>query len=119
MQRIQHWQDIVSVVVGLWLIASPWTLGIHGPLAAQGNFVVLGAVLIGFVVTEFFIQESWEEWSELVIGLWLVGSPWVLEFTDNRVAMQNAIGCGLLLSVLALWVLFTDSSFGLARRRAH
>ena len=120
--RIKHWQDVVSVVVGLWLMASPWVLGIQKPLAAEGSFVILGAVLIGFVVTEFFIRESWEEWSELAIGLWLIASPWILEFTDVRAAMQNAIACGVVLSVLALWVLGTDDALGgwLHRfRRAH
>ena len=112
MKRIKHWQDLVSVLVGLWLVASPWALGIRGPLAAQGDFIVLGVVLLGFVVTEFFIQESWEEWSELVIGLWLVASPWILEFTDVRVATQNAVACGLLLSGLAVWVLGTDDALG-------
>lgn len=110
--RIKHWQDVVSVAVGLWLIASPWALGIHGPLAAQGNFVVLGVVLLGFVLTEFFIQESWEEWSELVIGLWLIASPWVLEFTGVGAAMENAIACGVILVVLAVWVLGTDDALG-------
>ncbi len=119
--KLKHWQDVVSVVVGLWLIASPWALGIHDHMAAIGNFVVLGAVLLGFAITEFFIPESWEEWSELVIGLWLIGSPWVLEFATIPAATQNAIGCGCLLVVLAVWVLVTDDSFGgrlFQRRRA-
>lgn len=110
--RLKHWQDVVSALVGVWLIASPWALGIHEPLAAIGNFAILGAVLLGFALTEFFIPESWEEWSELVIGLWLLGSPWILEFAHVRVALQNAIACGTIVSVLALWVLGTDDAFG-------
>ena len=109
--KLKHWQDVVSVLVGLWLIASPWVLGIHN-LAATGNFVFLGACLIGFAFTEMFLPESWEEWSELVIGLWLLGSPWILEFKDIQPAFNNAIGCGALVALLALWVLGTDRDLG-------
>jgi hypothetical protein len=120
MKRIGHWQDIVSVVMGVWLIVSPWVLGVHAPLQAIGNFVAIGIVLGAFALTEMFIPEAWEEWSELVLGAWLIASPWVLEFTDMRVAVQNAVACGLVVSVLALWVIGTDGAFGgWLRRRAR
>ena len=118
MKRIKHWQDLVSIVVGAWLIASPWVLGIQGPLQAIGDFVVIGIVLAAFAVTEVFLPEPWEEWSEVVLGLWLIASPWVLEFTNAPVAMRNAIACGAIVAVLGAWVLLTDREFGgwLARR---
>jgi hypothetical protein len=112
MKRIRHWQDYVSVLVGIWLMVSPWALGIHGNLAAIGNSVVIGAVMVAFAVVALFIHESWEEWSEIVLGLWLMGSPWILEFTGIPIAMQNALLCGGLITVLALWVLGTDDDFG-------
>jgi hypothetical protein len=28
--RIQHWQDVASLVVGAWLVASPFVLGMAG-----------------------------------------------------------------------------------------
>lgn len=119
MKRVGHWQDFVSVAMGVWLIVSPWVLGIHAPLQAIGDFVAIGIVLAAFALTEVFVPEAWEEWSELVLGLWLIASPWVLEFSNVPLAMQNAVVCGLLVSVLALWVIFTDSAFsGWIRRRS-
>jgi len=112
MKRITHWQDYVSVLVGIWLMVSPWVLGIQGNLAAIGNCVVIGGVMVAFAVVEMFIHESWEEWSEIVLGAWLIGSPWILEFTGIPVAMQNALICGGIVTVLALWVLATDRDFG-------
>ena len=119
MKRVGHWQDYVSIAMGAWLIVSPWVLGIHAPLQAIGNFVAIGVVLGAFAHTEVFVPEAWEEWSELVMGLWLIGSPWVLEFRDVPVAMQNAVASGLVVSVLAVWVIFTDGAFsGWIRRRS-
>lgn len=112
MKRLKHWQDVVSVVVGLWLIASPWVLGLRGPLQALGDFVVIGAVLAGFALTAVFLPESWEEWSELVLGLWLVASPWILGFNDVQPALLNAVASGGIVTVLAVWVLGTDAEFG-------
>jgi hypothetical protein len=109
---IKHWQDVVSVLVGIWLIASPWVLGFSGPLQAVGGFVALGVLLAICAVTEMFIPEPWEEWSELLLGLWLIGSPWVLEFTQVQAAAQNAVTCGTIVCVMAVWVLVTDPEWG-------
>jgi hypothetical protein len=110
--KLKHWQDIASVVLGVWLIASPWVLGIRGPLQAIGDFVAIGAVLGAFALTAVFIPESWEEWSDLVLGLWLIASPWILGFTDVPLAVENAMVCGGIITVLAVWVLGTDDEYG-------
>jgi hypothetical protein len=113
LKRMKHWQDVVSVLVAVWLMASPWVLGFsHANLAAVGNCVMIGAVLFAFEMVELFVPESWEEYSELVMGAWLIGSPWVLEFTGVQVAKQNAMAVGVITCLLALWVLVTDDEFG-------
>ena len=112
MKRIKHWQDLVSLLVGAWLIASPWILDFHAPLTAVGNSVAIGAVMVAFALGALFVPEAWEEWSELVLGLWLIASPWVLEFAQVQPALQNALFCGIVVSVLALWVLGTDDEYG-------
>jgi len=112
MKRIKHWQDLVSALIGAWLIVSPWALGIHEPLTAVGNFVAIGAVMLAFALGALFVPEAWEEWSEFVLGLWLVASPWVLEFAGVPLALQNALLCGIVQAILALWVLGTDDEYG-------
>jgi len=119
LKRMKHWQDVVSVLVAIWLMASPWVLGFaHTHLAATGNCVMIGAVLFAFEMVELFVPESWEEYSELVMGLWLIGSPWILEFTGVAAAKQNVIAVGVVTCLLALWVLVTDDEFGWFTRRA-
>ena len=117
--HMRHWQDVMSVLVGLWLIASPWALGLdaHTSLPAFGTFVVIGIALVACSVTEFFIHESWEEYSELYLAVWLIASPWVQEYKTLTVARDNAVACGLLVLVMAVWVLATDNEFGWRRRR--
>src|SRR5262245_46730525 len=42
--RIQHWQDAASLLVGVWLVLSPFALGFSG--AAAGMTIALGLGVI-------------------------------------------------------------------------
>lgn len=46
----------------------------------------------------------WEEWVNVVLGVWLILSPWILGFSGMTGAMWNAVIVGLLVGVLALSV---------------
>ena len=46
--RIQHWQDIASLLLGVWLVVSPFVLGFAG--AATWITIVLGLFVILFAV---------------------------------------------------------------------
>ena len=118
-RHMKHWQDGASALVGVWLMASPWVLGLdlHTNVAAFGCFEVIGLLLFACGVCEFFIAESWEEYSELYLGALLLVSPWMLEYKAALpTATTNAMVCGGIVLVMALWVLVTDDQFGWARR---
>jgi len=120
-RHMKHWQDVASTLVGVWLIASPHLLGIgaRDNVAAFWCFTVIGVLLCACAVCEFFIPESWEEYSELYLAALLLLSPLMLEFKANVVATNNALACGALVLVLAVWVLATDDQFGWIRRRPN
>ena len=47
----------------------------------------------------------WEEWLNLIVGLWLIVSPWVLKFPHTS-AMRTDVIIGVIVAVLAaaeLW----------------
>ena len=68
--RIQHWQDVASLVVGAWLVVSPFVLGMAG--AAVWLTIALGLGVILFAVEAFVIPSYLEEWGEMLLGLALV-----------------------------------------------
>ncbi|MBI4993473.1 SPW repeat protein [Candidatus Wolfebacteria bacterium] len=45
-------------------------------------------------------------WFLLVLGLWILISPWALGFSSFNTAMWSNVASGLLISVCALWGLF-------------
>ena len=68
--RIQHWQDVASLLVGVWLVVSPFVLGFAG--AAVWLTIALGLGVILFAVEAFVIPSYLEEWGEMLLGLALV-----------------------------------------------
>jgi hypothetical protein len=101
----RHWEDWASLVLGLWLFVSPWVLQYRETTAAKSAFVV-GFLLI---VTELIALSAflvWEEWFSVILGAWLVISPWVLGAAF--VPTVNFVIVGLLVLVLALYVIWEE-----------
>ncbi len=44
----------------------------------------------------------------LLMGIWVAVSPWVLKVADQRELMWNGLVVGLAVLVLALWEMRTD-----------
>ena len=59
-----------------------------------------------------YIPPAWEEWTNVVLGVWLAISPWVLGFSSHFAAMVNAVIVGVVVAALALWALGTDKDIG-------
>ena len=49
-------------------------------------------------------MRKWQDWANLVLGLWLVLSPLILGFSGTSSATWNAVILGLLVGLLALSV---------------
>ena len=106
--RIQHWQDAASLLVGVWLVLSPFALGFSG--AAAGMTIALGLGVILFAVEAFFIRSYLEEWGELLLGLALLLAPWAVGYETSSAMVSSALAV-ILVIVLAGWELLTDRDF--------
>ena len=117
---IKHWQDPLNLILGIWMIVSPWVLRYQTDMtlnavmsnAATSNAVLLGILIAAAALVALFRVMAWEEWVNVVLGVWLVISPWVLGFSSLATAMWNAVIVGIVVAVLALWALGTDKDIG-------
>ncbi len=102
-----NWQDIVCLVLGVWLVASPWVLGFTAIQAATWNAVILGFVIVLMSAAELVKFHDWEEWTDVLVGGWLAISPWVLGFPaeagGTALFTANFVVVGLLVLAMAAW----------------
>lgn len=106
MKLERRWQDWANVVLGIWLIVSPFVLGYAetGTLAAPHSYAIGIAVAV-FALAALYRFYRWEEGVNLVLGLWLVAAPFVLNFSNVEPALWNHVVVGILIGVDALSVL--------------
>lgn len=117
MENRQHWQDWLTGIVGVWLIVSPWVLGYAtpadgAPSVVTWNFILSGAVAIVFAGAALMAYRMWEEWVEVILGLWLIASPWILQFTASDPAFWSAVLGGVVIVLSAGWSLFEEQQAG-------
>lgn len=117
----KRWQDWVNVLLGLWLSISPWVLGyrVEAP-NAMWNALILGVAIFAFALIAVNMPRVWEEWVNLILGLWMIISPWVVRFSSHRSAATNAVIVGIIVALLALGAMLRDPGFEKWRRdRSH
>ena len=99
------WQDWVNLVAGGWLFAAPWILGYDDLPAASWNSWIFGVIVVVVSAAALVQFAPWEEWVNVVIGVWLLISPWMLNFArpETQQAQWNSVIIGLIIGSLALW----------------
>lgn len=99
----QRWQDWLNLILGLWLLTAPFFgVGATTGAAAWDGYIfgAIVALLSGWALRQ---PQAWEEWLNLVIGLWLIAAPFVLGFTTETAALWNHVVVGLVVGADALW----------------
>ncbi|MDN5004696.1 SPW repeat protein [Bradyrhizobium sp. GCM10027634] len=105
------WEDWCGMLLGALIAASPWFPIQDGAMTAGHQTVVLNTVAIGLVVfglsqLEYVALQRWQEVTTIVIGLWLVTSPYVLGYSGEgflRIYHTSLGGVVVLLGALQLW----------------
>ncbi|MGE5271081.1 MAG: SPW repeat protein [Thiohalocapsa sp.] len=65
--------------------------------------VGLAVVLLAIVAVEAF--KAWEDWANVILGGWLLISPWVLGFSASNALMWNAVIFGAAVVGFAGWAI--------------
>src|SRR5262245_18819571 len=98
--------DVANLVLGAVLFFSPWIFG-FGPGRAAQNANIAGIVIVALAIAALAAFAVWEEWVNLIVGLWTLVSPWVLGF-QGTTAMTVHVIIGAAVAILAaieLWMM--------------
>ncbi|MBV8667338.1 MAG: SPW repeat protein [Burkholderiaceae bacterium] len=105
-----RWQDWIKLLLGLWLVASPWVLGYTLYHTATANACAVGAALtlsnfMGVAKLNAPGQEVFKETGHIALAGWLIISPYALDFASLQNVTGNAVATGAATLVLAAWQL--------------
>jgi hypothetical protein len=98
MKRHQ-WQDWINLLLGLWMIASTWIVGSDAGSAAIVNYYVVGLAVAASAIAALTAFQIWEEWVNLVLGTWLLVSPWFLGLSAMSAIGLNSLAIAILIVV--------------------
>ncbi|HTV38290.1 MAG TPA: SPW repeat protein [Xanthobacteraceae bacterium] len=91
--------DVVNLALGGMLFFSPWLFGL--PTGAQWQTAsIVGIVIAVLSIAALAAFAVWEEWLNLLAGLILIVSPWLLGFQDSQ-AMTIDVAIGVVVATLA------------------
>jgi SPW repeat len=91
--------DVYNLCFAAFLFASPWLFAFasrNGKLDDWISSAAVAAIAIAAIVG----YANWKEWLNILLGAWLIVSPWVLGFAHTK-AMHFSIATGILVAFMA------------------
>jgi general stress protein CsbA len=90
------WQQIVSLLLGLWLMAAPAVFGYGDPVRTNNHIV---GPLVAAVATIAISEVTRPvRWVNVALGIWLLMAPWALGYGSTSAWVQSlVIGAALAL----------------------
>jgi len=109
----RHWEDWCCLALGAVILVSPVIAQTVDFPSATLNALLVGLLLMLLAWQELMLFESWEDYLELGLGLWLIASPWVFGYSHLGFATAMHVVLGTLVAALAVLEFYQD------RRAAH
>jgi hypothetical protein len=91
--------DVVNLALGAMLFFSPWLFDLSAGAQWQTASIV-GIIIAVASIAALAAFAVWEEWLNLLAGLVLIVSPWLLGFQDSQ-AMTIDVAIGVAVATLA------------------
>jgi SPW repeat-containing protein len=102
--------DVANLLLSSVLFFSPWLFDLSTGAQIQTASIV-GIIIAVLSIAALAAFAVWEEWLNLIAGLGLIISPWLLGFQNSQ-AMTIDVAIGMSVAVLAAfeaWYLYEAS----------
>jgi hypothetical protein len=107
-----HWRDVANLILGLWLVISPWALSYMTETVPTWNAIIVGLIIAVAAAGALIAFHTWEEWVNVVLAVWLIVSPFALDYASHATVLWNQLIVGVLVGILALWTALTTPETG-------
>lgn len=98
--------DFINAALGVILLLTPWIAGFASTTAAAWNAGLVGAAIAALAAGALVAFAEWEEWANLILGVWAIVAPWALGFASVASALYAHVVVGVIVAALAaveLW----------------
>ncbi len=103
MQGSKRFIDWVNLLLGIWLIISPWVLGTVASTTGTVVLVVMGIALVVFSVWALLrVENRAAEWWNFFAGVLLFVLPWIFRYTATNGDAWNSWIVGFVVAILSL-----------------
>lgn len=116
----KRWQDVTELVLGFWLILSPFFLPrTLGDDALFNNSLIVGVLILVAAIAAIMRPNAWKEWFFVILGAWLISSSYFFNQAEFFPGLFGSSVFGLAESQLIVGVLvLIGGGVGLFRRRS-
>jgi hypothetical protein len=98
--------DVANLILGMILFFSPWAFDLS--MGAQWQTAsIVGVVIAVLSIAALAAFAVWEEWLNLIAGLTLIVSPWLLGFQDSDAMTIDVVIGGIVAALAAFEVWLT------------
>ena len=117
--RIDMTINIANAALGGILFLSPWLLGFGQETWTAVNARLSGGIVVLLALLAAVRTHDWEEWLNVIAGLWIAGAPWLLWFEGVLSARWTyvVIGFGIVaIAAFELYRLYLEPDDTVSRR---
>ncbi len=102
-----RWLDWLDILLGCWLVLSPWKLDNSFNETATEYIIVLGVILILFnLISVCRLVDQGQEVFNIMLGVLLIICPLILNLPIEELGTINVVLVGGIILTLASWQIF-------------
>src|SRR5579872_2963357 len=93
--------DVINLLLAIWLFLSPWIVGFSGLMPAAWTACLSAIAVAIFAIAASSAFAEWEEWVTLILGLWLLVSPWVVGVSGSEAPTAVLSITGIVIAIVS------------------
>ncbi len=105
----RSWEDLFSAALGVLLLVSPILVQGDMPPPVMFSVLIAGIVILAVSLFEIMMAGRWEEVIQFFLGLWLVVSVFVLDYSTIIELRALHFAIGALVALMAAFEFWQDS----------
>lgn len=104
----KRWQDRLVLLLGIWMIISPFVFGYPYGSGGAINAYCSGVAMLVLAAVDLSGTYAWAVGLNVLLGIWLIISPWVVNGLPGSSFDANEISVGIVAIILLAWELNVD-----------